>query len=564
MNWNDKGWGWAARQHHEERRQRELIAGNNSGRASFAPAAMKPAGGWLKPDMRLVEDDRVPAPTLDNDALPAGWENWVSAQADALACSRDYIAAGLIGAASALIGNARRITATADWIEPPHLWFALIGTPSAGKTPALRPMIEASRVIEREAEPAWREALAQHERDAEAARATDEAWREKVNSAARDGSTVPDRPADAEQPTPPARPRVAVMDTSTEELQRLLAQHHRGLLYFRDELAGWLGNMDRYGGKGGDRGFYLECWNGTAYDCDRVKFNGVPIRIEHAALAMLGGMVPDKLREALAEADDGLGVRFIYIWPEPLPIKPLKNCSQADAAARREKLLTAARRLRSLPMGADEHSAPAPRALRLGSDAFQLFDILRIDAMTKARTHGSFAAEWHGKNPGRLLRLALVFELLAWAARGGDEPASVSPDAVHRAGKYLDYAGAMLDRVTAGLAIGRAEADAAAIGRHILAAGAKWLNERELYQTAGFSWARDAERRKAALRMLEQACWIRRPGPANHGRPRGDWEVSPLLMPVQNVQNVQKRLRDESFEHSEQFEQTTAYDEDDF
>jgi hypothetical protein len=32
-----------------------------------------------------------------------------------LRCPRDYIAAGLIGAASAWIGNARRVAATADW-----------------------------------------------------------------------------------------------------------------------------------------------------------------------------------------------------------------------------------------------------------------------------------------------------------------------------------------------------------------------------------------------------------------------------------------------------------------
>jgi hypothetical protein len=444
--WNNPGWARAARQYAEERRQRERAGVSGNGGASFAPkshtrptlgAAIKPPSpdAWPEPDMRLVEDDRAPAPILENDALPAGWEKWIPAEADARACPPDYIAAGLIDAASAWIGNARRITATADWIEPAHLWFALIGTPSAGKTPALRPMIEISRAIEREAEPAWREAFTVYERDAEAARATDKAWREQVEASAREGKTPPDRPAGAQEPTPPPRPRVVVMDASTEELQRLLAQNPRGLLYHRDELAGWLGNMDRYGGKGGDRGFFLECWNGTAYDCDRVKFNGVPLRIEHAAIAVLGGMVPDKLRETLAEADDGLGVRFIYVWPEPLPIKPLANRSHADAGERREKLLKAARSLRSLPMGADEHGVPAPRALQLDSDAFKLFDKLRIDAMSKARTLTGLAAEWYGKNPGRALRLALVFGLLAWAGRDGAEPEPfrVSRDAVCRA-----------------------------------------------------------------------------------------------------------------------------------
>src|SRR5262249_4562542 len=132
-------------------------------RSARTPA---PPVDWPEPDLRLVEDDRAPAPVLDNDALPAAWENWISAEADARGCPRDYIAAALMGAASAWIGNARRIAATANWIEPAHLWFALIGSPSAGKSPALRPTIEASRAIERDGEPAWREALAQYERDA--------------------------------------------------------------------------------------------------------------------------------------------------------------------------------------------------------------------------------------------------------------------------------------------------------------------------------------------------------------------------------------------------------------
>jgi hypothetical protein len=117
---------------------------------------------WPQPDMRLVEDDRAPAPVLDDDALPAGWASWITGEADARGCPRDYVAASLIAGASAWIGNARHVGATATWSEPPHLWLALIGAPSTGKTPALRPIVEVSRAIEREAEPAWQAASAEH------------------------------------------------------------------------------------------------------------------------------------------------------------------------------------------------------------------------------------------------------------------------------------------------------------------------------------------------------------------------------------------------------------------
>ena len=72
--------------------------------------------------MRLVEDDRTPAPVLDDDALPAGWGESITKEAAAQACPRDYVAAALVAAASAWIGNARHVSATATWIEPPHLW----------------------------------------------------------------------------------------------------------------------------------------------------------------------------------------------------------------------------------------------------------------------------------------------------------------------------------------------------------------------------------------------------------------------------------------------------------
>jgi hypothetical protein len=397
-------------------------------------------------------------------------------------------------------------------------------------------MIEASRLLEREAKPAWCEALARHERDAEAARLRDKEWREEVQKAVAEGIAPPERPSDAQEPERPPQPRVLAMDTSTEVLQRMLADNPRGLLYVRDELAGWLGGFDRYGGNGADRAFYLETWNGGPYVCDRVRYQDVPLRIEHASLAIIGGMVPDRLREVLADADDGLLARLIYIWPDPPPIVPLLDRGDADAGRRRDVLIATGRRLRGSEMDADFDGTPAPRALRLHEDGFALFDELRQDAMRRTREASGFVAGWYGKNPGRALRLALVYELLAWAVHGDAEPVTVSADAVARAGGYLDYAAGMLDRVTAGLAITCAEVDAVRIARHLLvvcdvprAGKPARLNERVLYQTAGFTWARDTKRLAQALAVLEQAAWIRRPNADGRGRPRGDWEVSPRL-----------------------------------
>jgi len=484
---------------------------------------------WPEPDMRLVEDDRAPAPVLEDDALPAGWGGWIAAEAAARGCPRDYVAAGLIAAASAWLGNARHVAATTTWSEPPHMWLALIGAPSTGKTPGLRPMIEASRHIEREAELGWQAACAEHATLAEGARAIEEQWRAAVRKATKDSEPLPDRPPGVDALPEPPRPRVLAMDATTEELQHLLAEQPRGLLYLRDELSGWLGNHDRYGGHGADRAFYLEAWNGGPYVADRVKYRGRPVRIARTALAILGGMQPDRLREALAGPDDGLAARLAYVWPDPVPILPLAREADAAARARRDRLMAAARRLCGLAMDGDPGGEPAPRLVRPAEDALALYDELRRDAMQRARSSRGLAAGWHGKTPGRALRLALVYELLTWSGGDGAEPRTISADAVAQAGGYSDYLAAMLDCVIAGLAIGRAEADAAVIARHIRAERSPALNERTLYQQPGWSWLREADRRAAALRVLGNAGWIRAAAQASGGRPRGDWEVSPRL-----------------------------------
>jgi hypothetical protein len=152
-----------------------------------------------------------------------------------------------------------------------------------------------------------------------------------------------------------------------------------------------------------------------------------------------------------------------------------------------------------------------------------------MEALRRAQSSRGLAGGWHGKTPGRALRLALVFEMLAWAAGDGAEPSAVGGDAMARAGAYLDYLAAMFDRVSGALAISRAEADAAAVARHILSARPATLNEREMYRRPGWAWLRDSARRSGALAALAGAGWVRPPANTGTGRPRGDWMVSPRL-----------------------------------
>src|SRR5947209_3463116 len=90
---------------------------------------------WPEPDMSILRPDRPRAPKLPLAAFGPAWAEWITTAAEAAACPADYVAAPLLAAASALIGHARWAQATPGWMEPPHLWLAVVGEPGTGKSP---------------------------------------------------------------------------------------------------------------------------------------------------------------------------------------------------------------------------------------------------------------------------------------------------------------------------------------------------------------------------------------------------------------------------------------------
>ena len=116
-DFNDVLTGRAATKGNEARHASPNAIGTAQVRGPIGAAPeMTQRDAWPAPDMRLVNDDHAPTPSLNDDALPAGWKAWITVDAAARAYPRDY-AAARIGAASAWIGNAGRIAATADRLD---------------------------------------------------------------------------------------------------------------------------------------------------------------------------------------------------------------------------------------------------------------------------------------------------------------------------------------------------------------------------------------------------------------------------------------------------------------
>ncbi len=347
------------------------------------------AHAWDAPDLSLLGTGRRAAPVFPLSLLGSFWADWLERKAKAASGPVDYVATALLSCTGAALGNVRWATAGASWSEPPLLWAGNVGGPSSSKSPCTDSAIRlVSYAEERMAQDFDVERL-KYDTAKEAAEATKEAWQEKVKAAIKRGDEAPLKPPSAEPPDPPIRPRIRVADATIEKLAALAALLPRGLLLVRDELAGWLGGFDRYGGGGSDRAFAIEMYGGRSYSVDRMK-NPAPLHIRHLSIGVLGGVQPDKLPAIIAGPDDGLAARFLWSWPDVAPGFSLSRDITSDALAQ-----DAFAKLTDLAMGSDAFGNAEPKLLRLTLDAEDaLEEFAREMAWRAHQASGMFSGPW--------------------------------------------------------------------------------------------------------------------------------------------------------------------------
>jgi hypothetical protein len=317
------------------------------------------------------------------------------------------VAAGLLSLAGALLARKRRACPWPGWKEPPVIWTAAIGNPSAGKSPALDATMEPARELEAELNADYLDRVREWNGGALAAELHQQTWEQAVKTAIDKHLALPAMPADCDPPARPHRRRLITSDTTPEKLVEVVAANPFGVLLHRDELAGWLGNMDRYGGSGGDRALYLEAYGARPYTRDRMK-DPNPIQCDALAVCICGGIQPDRLASLLlAGDDDGLVARILYFWPDPAPVTAAHRMPPVPSP------LPALQKLASLTF-------PETGALAVPFTAEAADDMVSWQSGVRAMeaSASGMMLSWLGKMPGLAARLALILEHLWWSWAG--------------------------------------------------------------------------------------------------------------------------------------------------
>jgi hypothetical protein len=232
--------------------------------------------------------EALPAIRFPRALLPERLHRFVDNRSQVIGAGYGGLAWATLAACGAAIdGRARLYLKAHDtWTAPARFWLGLVGPVSAKKTPTLKAAFEPLERVDQRASKAYQRRLKEWER----------------------------LPA-GERADEPEKPRRFLTHNATVEgIRDILAEQDSGITLFTDELAAFIGGLEKYNqGRGphADRAFYLGAFQGGPFSA--VRAGGKQIAVDNLLVGIAGGIQPDRLREFPDLTDDGLFQRFCPI-----------------------------------------------------------------------------------------------------------------------------------------------------------------------------------------------------------------------------------------------------------
>jgi putative DNA primase/helicase len=489
---------------------------------------------WSEP--LPIGSELPPVQPFEPEMLPGPLRAFVEDISDRMQVPLDYPAACLMVAMAGAINRRGRIQPKAgdsSWVVIPNLWGGIIAPPGFLKSPVLQ-AITAPLYVQ---EALWR---MQHETDMEDFVAQKEeldlrvaAWREQTKANFKKGphlvtpGSQPLRPDTSIKP--PTLKRLITCDSTFEKLHELMQENPAGLLVIRDELTGWLSELDREG-RQGERGFFLSAWNGdTPFTIDRIVRGSV--QVAACCVSVLGGITPGRLRSYLIDAlqdgpsNDGLIQRFqILVWPDPP-----RAWRYVDRAPSKNQIVT------QMFERIFRWDSDLPAEFRFNAEAQEFFRNWLGDLEHKIRGDElhpaliSHLGKYRKLMPALALLLATADQLLTEGQLY--DPPVVFLDSAKQAARWCTYLESHARRIYAAVVtpVMQAAADLAARLKAKAAGADGVFAVRDVYRHC---WSRldTPERVTAALGVLEDAGWVRAvKNDSRPGRPPNLYFVNPRL-----------------------------------
>jgi putative DNA primase/helicase len=500
-------------------------------RARYGVRPNPPRVEW--PDPEPLQGELPPVQAFDPELLPESLREFAEDVAERMQVPLDFVAAMLVLCLAGAVNRRASIQPKAvdtSWIVVPNLWGGVVAESGLKKSPTLKAITRPLERIQALWHQEYAAALDDYEHQKEEQELRQSAWKQQYKHAHMHNKPVPIRPDDSV--SEPKLRRLVMNDATYEKMHEAMQQNPAGILVVRDELTGWLAQLDRQG-REGEREFALQAWNGdTGHVIDRIGRGTV--YAPYCCMSLMGGIQPDRLRSYLADTlaggptNDGLIPRFqVLVWPD-VSKNPV-YVDRAPNAAAEQRVARIFSRLVDMEPEMTER-------LRFAPDAQELFVEWFVDLERRLASNELHPALVSHLSKYRSLMpsLALLFE---WADAAAKEtvPTCVSLAHGQQAANWCDYLESHARRIYSCVVTPQFRA-AQILSQKIREKkiGADGIfSIRDVY-LKGWTGLDTPETAKAAANILEDAGWIRSiesesPDPLGRGRPANRYQINPKV-----------------------------------
>jgi hypothetical protein len=246
----------------------------------------------IKP--KIPEKIEIPIAEFPIDIFPKEIQYYISECNSKLDSNIDYMGVSLMWLISVCIGNAFEIEVKRGWIEKAVLWIAVVGKAGIGKTPSIQNVIfPLTKINFKEIKKYYQEL---------------ESYEHYTSLSKKEKEDYP-------EVQKPKKTQFIADDITLEALVDLHQESDISVGVFKDELAGWLKDMNKYRA-GSDLEFWLSCWSGKSVALNRMTRKGS--FVDKPFIPVLGGIQPSIFNSFSTDEnkDNGFLDRMLLAYPE--------------------------------------------------------------------------------------------------------------------------------------------------------------------------------------------------------------------------------------------------------
>ena len=232
--------------------------------------------------------------TFPLDIFPKEIQYYILECNNKLDSNIDYMGCSLLWLISVCVGNSFEIEVKRGWNENGVIWVAVVGKAGIGKTPSINNVIFPLNKLNFKEIKRYHIQLEQYN------------YYMSLPKKEKEELTEPQKPI---------KTQFIANDITLEALVDLHQESDNAVGVFKDELAGWFKDMNKYRA-GSDLEFWLSCWSGKSVSLNRMTRQGS--FIEKPFIPVLGGIQPSIFNQFATDEnkDNGFLDRMLLTFPD--------------------------------------------------------------------------------------------------------------------------------------------------------------------------------------------------------------------------------------------------------